>query len=66
VPLDILFKGNVLDHQHTLRPMEHCMSVVHTVTKGPMMNAMEKFYIYKDTMNKNQLNDRDTVTHNAI
>jgi hypothetical protein len=30
------------------------------------MNTAEKFHIYKETRNNNQLNDKSTVAHNAI
>jgi hypothetical protein len=59
------FAKHLLDHQHALRPIEDCMTLIHTVTKGPM-NTMEKFHIYKETMNNSHLNDRSTVTRNAI
>jgi hypothetical protein len=31
-----------------------------------MLNTLEKFHIYKETKNNNQLNDRNTVMPNAI
>jgi hypothetical protein len=46
--------------------MEECMAIIHNVTKGPMMNTIEKFDIYKQTRNSNQLNDKRIVGHNAI
>src|SRR5215475_2764214 len=60
------FAKHLLEEQHALHPMEDCMSIVHTVKQEPMMNTIEKFHIYKETMNNNHLNDRSTVTHNAI
>jgi hypothetical protein len=31
-----------------------------------MFNILEKFYMYKETKNNNQINDRHTVTPNII
>ena len=42
------------------------MTVLHTTQKGPMLNTLEKFYIYQATRNGNQLNDKNTVTTNTI
>lgn len=34
--------------------------------KGPHLNSVEKFYIYKETKSSNQLNDQYTVHPNAL
>jgi len=34
------FAKHLLEEQHALHPMEDCMSIVHTVNKGPMMNTI--------------------------
>jgi hypothetical protein len=60
------FAKHLLYHQHTLRPMEESMTILHAITKGPMMNTLEKFHIYKETRNNNQLNDKNRVMLNAI
>jgi hypothetical protein len=31
-----------------------------------MMDTLEKFYIYRETVTKNQINDKLTVQNNAI
>jgi hypothetical protein len=60
------FAKHLLDYQHTLRPMEESMTIMRTVTKGPMMNTLEKFHIYKETRNNSQLNGKSTVKPNVI
>ena len=35
-------------------------------TWGPMLNTLERFYIYQAKQNDNQLNDKNTVTPNPI
>jgi hypothetical protein len=49
-----------------LNLMENIMEILHTTTTGRMLNTLEKFYIYKETKNNNQINDRLTVTPNII
>jgi hypothetical protein len=42
------------------------MTILHTTKKGRMFNTIEKYYIYEETHNDNQLNVRSTVTPNII
>jgi hypothetical protein len=37
-----------------------------TTTKGKLKDTVEKFHIYKETRNNNQINDKNTVKPNAI
>jgi hypothetical protein len=46
--------------------MESIMHIVHTTNKGKMFDTLEKFYIYRETEAKNQINDKLTVQHNDI
>jgi hypothetical protein len=46
--------------------MEQPMSILHTTRRGRMLSTIEKFYIYEETNIDNQLNDRSTVTSNAM
>jgi hypothetical protein len=60
------FAKHLLECKHALHPMEDSMSILHISNKGRMLNTMERFRIYKQTGNQNQINDRYTVTRNAI
>jgi hypothetical protein len=42
------------------------MEILHAKRKGPMLNTLEKFYIYRETANNSQLNDMNAVAPNAI
>jgi hypothetical protein len=42
------------------------MQILYTTSKGRLMDTIEKFHIYKETQQNNQINDRDTVKYNAI
>jgi hypothetical protein len=46
--------------------MEDSMTVLHNTTKGHKLNTREKFHIYKETKNGNQINDHHTVAQNTI
>jgi hypothetical protein len=42
------------------------MHIVHTTYKGKILDTLKKFYIYRETEAKNQINDKLTVQHNVI
>jgi len=44
--------------------MENIMNVLHLTGKD-QMNAIEKYYIYRETKMNNQINDKLTVQPNA-
>jgi hypothetical protein len=46
--------------------MNAIMDILHVTSKGTMMNTVERFHIYNETKNENQINDRGTVKPNAI
>jgi len=46
--------------------MENIMDIINTTNKGKVLNALEKFYIYKETSINNQTNDKCTVKPNVI
>jgi hypothetical protein len=62
------FAKHLLENQPSLNSMENSMEILHTTSKGRMLNTIEKFhiYIYKETKNNSQINDRHTVTSNVI
>jgi hypothetical protein len=57
---------HLLDNRHSISSMENITDRSYTTSKGKMLNAMEKFYIYRETKNNNQINDRCTVARNII
>jgi hypothetical protein len=46
--------------------MEDIMSIKHYDKKGKHLDTMERFYMYQETKNNNQLNDKHTFVHNNI
>jgi hypothetical protein len=60
------YAKHFLDNRHPLRAIDECMEILQTTFKGPMLNTLEKFYIYRETVFDNQLNDKNTVAPKAI
>jgi hypothetical protein len=60
------FAQNLTERKHSFGPIEDVMSVLYKTEKGKMMNTMENYYIYKETINNNQINDKNTVKPNII
>jgi len=46
--------------------MNETMNVIHFERNGKMLDNLDKFYIYRQTKNGNQINDRITVQSNPI
>jgi hypothetical protein len=46
--------------------MEEIMEPVHFASKGKLLDAWEKYYIFQETKNGNQINDKLTVQYNPI
>ena len=42
------------------------MKVIYMTNKGRLVDTIEKFYIYKEKHNNNQINDKNTVLSNII
>ena len=42
------FVQHHLENEHSICPMENIMDIVHTTSKGRMLDTAEKFYIYKE------------------
>jgi endo-alpha-1,4-polygalactosaminidase (GH114 family) len=60
------FATHLLDNNHSIGPIENIMGIIQTAKKGRYMDTVEKFYIFKETKNNNQINDKNTIKPNAI
>jgi hypothetical protein len=58
------FAQHLLHHHHSIGPMNTIMDTLHITAKGRMMNTIERFHIYKETLMNNQINDKHTVKPN--
>ena len=52
------FAQHLLDEGHVIGNMEDIMKITHITRKGRMLNTLESFHIYKETIAENQINDR--------
>jgi len=43
-------------------PINEIMTVLHTTKKGKFMDTPEKFHIYKETRNSNQINEKTRLS----
>jgi len=55
-----------MKNKHDIGPMNDIMDTIHFTHKGRLMDAIEIFYIFRETKLKNQINDRLTVKQNII
>jgi hypothetical protein len=60
------YATHLLENHHSIGPINETMQILYTTSKGRLMDTIEKFHIYKETHQNNQINDRDTVKYNAI
>ena len=56
----------LLDNRHSIGNMEEIIDIFHVVKKGKLMDTLERFHIYKETKNENQINDRHTIVQNIL
>jgi hypothetical protein len=60
------FALHLLENKHSIGHIDDIMKVLCTTNKGKLMDTIERFYIYKETSNNNQINGRNTVKPNII
>jgi hypothetical protein len=60
------FAQHLLATGHEFGKMEDFMTVLYYDKKGRHLDTTEKFYIYRETVNNNQLNDKHTISYNKI
>ena len=51
---------------HAFGPMSDIMDVVHIASNGRMLATLERFYIYRETKLRTQINDKLTVQSKPI
>jgi len=60
------FAQHLLENRHDIGPMNDIIDTLYFTNKGRLMDAIESFYIFRETKLNNQINDRLTVKHNII
>jgi hypothetical protein len=60
------YTQHVLDTGHAYGTIEDTLSILHVEKKGPLMNTLEQFHIYRLNKDNLHLNDTYTDTYNPI
>ena len=60
------FTQHLLDNRHATGPMNSIMETVYMTDKGKMTDTIERYCIFRETENNNQINDKLTVKPNAV
>jgi hypothetical protein len=60
------FAQHLLENRHAIGPVNDIMDTLFFSNKGRLMNAVENFFIFRETKLDNQLNDKLTVKQNII
>jgi len=57
---------HLLDNNHSIGSIDDIMEILYITNNSRLMDTIEKYYIYKETNNGNQINDKNTVKQNKI
>jgi hypothetical protein len=60
------YAEHILDTQHSYNTIETTMDILQIQKKGPILNTLERYYIYNLSKDKLQLNDTYIDTYNPI
>ena len=55
-----------LENNHSIGPIDNIMEVLHSTSKGKLMDTLVRFHIYKITPENIQINDKNTSKSNII
>jgi hypothetical protein len=60
------FATHLIEESHSFGPIYNTMQILKRHSKCTHLNTIERFYIYAEYVNNNQLNDKHTVSPNSI
>jgi hypothetical protein len=60
------FAQHLTEQKQSFGPIDNTMKILYKNDKGKMMDTMDRFYIYQETKNNSQINDKNTVKPNII
>jgi hypothetical protein len=61
-----MFAEHLLDIRHSIGSMESIKDVINTTNEVGLLDTTERVYIYRETQNNSQINDRNTAKINII
>jgi len=57
---------HLLENHHSIGHIDNIMEVLYITKKGRTMDTIEKYYIYKENENGNQINDKNRKTEQNL
>ena len=60
------YAKHALDHQHPFGAIQETMQILQYQRKGTHLNTIERFFIYKEYLTNNHLNDEFNINLNKI
>jgi len=61
------FAQHLLDNKHFIGPIENIMDLIHTTSKGRLLDAIERlFYIYNESLRNNHIKDKCAAKPNVV
>jgi len=57
---------HLIENHHSIGHIDDIMEILHITTKGRSMDSIEKYYVYKEIKNCNQIIDKNIVKPNKI
>jgi len=60
------FAMHLLENHHSIGHIDNIMEVLYITKKGRTMDTIKNYYIYKETKNGNQINDKNIIKQNKI
>jgi hypothetical protein len=60
------YAQHILDMQHAYGTMEDTLDILHIERKGPLMNTLERFHVYKLSKENMHINDTFADMYNPI
>jgi len=61
-----MFAQHLIDNGHSIGQMEDVMDALHITRKWQMLDTLEKYYIFRETKLKIQINGKLTVRQNSV
>ena len=60
------FATHLIEESYSFGPIHNTTQILKCHSKGTHLNTIERFYIYAEYVNNNQLNDKHTISPNSI
>jgi len=55
---------HLLENHDSIGQIDDIMEILYITNKDRLMDTIEKYHIYKETKNGNQINDKNTIKQN--